>query len=152
MVRPFLTSIRIMLLVRKGKLWRRHTLPLGRAISHFGPSIRLFPALVRKPRLAALWVLSARRAQVALAVLTLGLLAAGPFVFAAIADTVFPPINTEDRVLVVLKLDRTFQHPSRDALNEGLAVSGWAAGLGYAFLLLVNHIPGAIRLGQRRGP
>ena len=140
-----------MLLIDKGKVWQRYTLPLARAVRHFGASSRCLPTVLRKPRLVAFWVLSARRAQLALAIITLALTVAGPAVFSTIADTIFSPITEEKRVLLVLKRDRTYVHPSRDKLYTGLFKSGWALGVGYFLMLLVNHAPAAVRLGQRRG-
>ncbi|MCZ6827554.1 MAG: serine/threonine-protein kinase, partial [Gammaproteobacteria bacterium] len=140
-----------MSLIDKGKMWQRYTLPFARAVAHFGPSIRLLPTVVRKPRLAAFWLHSARRAQVALAVVALALFTAGPAAFGAIADTVFSPITEKKRVLIILKRDRTYDHPSRDTLYTALFTGSWVVGVGYVLMLLVNHAPGAVRLGQRRG-
>jgi len=140
-----------MSLIDKGKIWQRYTLPFARAATHFVPSAQQLPTLLRKPRLAALWFLSARRAQLALAVIALALSATGPVVFGAIADTVFPPITTQQSVLIILKRDRTYVHPSRDNLYAQLVTGSWVLGIGYVLMLLVNHAPATVRLGQRRG-
>lgn len=140
-----------MLLIAKEKFWQRYTLSLARMFSRAGPCVRQLPEVLRKPRLAALWLWSARRAQLALVVITLALASVGPMVFGTVADTILPPITKENRVLLVFKRDRTYQHPSREALYATLLSGSWVLGLGYAFMLLVNHVPATVRLGQRRG-
>lgn len=140
-----------MLLIGQKIFWQRYTLSLARMFSRVGPSVQQLPGVLRKPRLAAFWFLSARRAQLALAVISLALVAVGPTVFGTVADTILPPITKEKRVLLVFKRDQTNQHPLRDALYVTLLSGSWALGLGYAFMLLVNHAPAAVRLGQRRG-
>ncbi len=140
-----------MLLIAKEKFWQRYTLPLARLFSRVGPSVRQLPEVLRRPRLAVFWLWSARRAQLALAIITLALVGVGPTVFGTVADTIFPSVTKEKRVLLVFKRDRTYQHPSRDGLYVTLLSGSWVLGLGYAFMLLVNHAPATVRLGQRRG-
>lgn len=140
-----------MSLFGKGKAWRRYTLPWARLIAGVAPSIRVLPPVLSKPRLAALWVLSARRAQLALVVIALVLAAAGPTAFGAISNTVFPDVTEERRVLGIFKRDRTYEDPRRDNLYESLIVASWTLGSGYFLLLLFNHAPAAVRLGRRRG-
>jgi hypothetical protein len=115
------------------------------------PAAWQLPEIAKEPRLVAFWILTARRAHAALATIIITLIIAGPTVFGAIADTVYPPINSEETVLFVWKRDRTFEHPSHETLYGSLAAVSWTVGSGYVLILLVVHVPTARRLARRRG-
>ena len=55
-----------MSLIRNGKFWRRFTVPLGTVFRRFVPAARRLPEIAKQPRLAAFWILSARRAHATL--------------------------------------------------------------------------------------
>jgi hypothetical protein len=137
-----------MSLIQKGKFWRRYTLPPGLLLRRIAPAARHLPELAKERRLAAFWILSARRAHAALVIVLLALVLAGPPVFGALADIVYPPIKDEERVLFIFKRDREYEHPSRNSLYSSLVAGSWAVGMGYVLVLLIVHAPAAIRLAD----
>jgi len=139
-----------MSLIRKGKLWRRYTLPFGVLLRRIVPATRQLPELAKEPHLAAFWILSARRAHATMVIVIFALAIVGPPVFGAVADTVYPPIEIEERMLFVLKRDLIYEHPSRDVLYGNLVAGAWAVSLGYVLMLLIIHAPVASRLASRQ--
>jgi serine/threonine-protein kinase len=140
-----------MLLTRRQLLWRRYTLPPSRLVSKIGVTTQVVLAIARKPRLTGLWLTSARRTQFALSIVVLLMVFVVPASASAVADAVFRPVTEEKRVLFLLKRDRTFEHPWRDQAYRTMLTGSWVLGLSLAGLLLMQHAPAAVRLGQRRG-
>jgi len=132
------------------RLSRRYKPAIAKNLRRFAASIRLLPFLLRKPRLFLLWLSSARRAQFFLVAALLLLTMVMPPTFSRLADVIYPPITTEQTVLLVLTRHQTFVHPSREPLYSTLIMSSRALGAGVVFLLLIGHIPAAIVLGRRR--
>lgn len=129
---------------------RRYSPAILRYLRRFGTAVRLAPSLLRKPRLVWLWLHSARRAQLALVTCVALLAIAAPTTFGSIADAVYPPITTEQRVLIVFSHDQTFIHPSRNTLYEALLAGSRVLAAALVLLLLIGHIPASVALGRRR--
>lgn len=131
-------------------LWCRYRFPLEGLRERMRPAARLTCEILVRPRLALLWLQSARRAQLALAVVVLLLVAAGPSVCAAIAGTVFPPVTVEKRVLLVIKTNRVVADAWHEPAYQTLLAGVWLLGLAFAGLLFVDHAPAAVRLARHR--
>jgi hypothetical protein len=140
-----------MVLTRPKLLWQRYKLPPSRLAGRFSKAVRFVPAIVRKPRLVGLWLLSARRMHFALALLALLLVAVVPHGAAAVADALFQPVTEKKTFLLVLNRDRTVEHEWRMPAYRSMVTTSWVLSLGILGLLFVQHAPAALRLGQRRG-
>ena len=136
--------------VRVRKIWRRYVSPPTGLLRRLVQAVRELPVILGQPRLITMWISSARRAQAALITILPALYFIGPVLTGAIADSVYPPIQYKKRVLLVLERERTYQDPSRDALQRNLEVTGWVMGGGYVLLLLLAHGPAAVRLASRK--
>ncbi|NOX68648.1 MAG: serine/threonine protein kinase [Gammaproteobacteria bacterium] len=131
-------------------LRRRYKPAIARHVRRLGIAIQTAPSLLAKPRLLLLWLLSARRAQLALVITIVLMTVVAPPAFGWIADTLYPPIIQEKVLLIVIKHHQVVVDPFRDKLYTGLMTISWLLGLALTLLLFVGHLPAAVVLGRRR--
>jgi tRNA A-37 threonylcarbamoyl transferase component Bud32 len=105
-------------------------------------SIRLSPKMVRKPKLFLYWLFSARWAQIALLLVVLGLPSFIPTILDAHLEKLFPPI-IEKKYLGIIK--RAKPNPLLENSQKIARLVLWSGSGGFVMLLLVLHIPQAIR-------
>lgn len=122
----------------------------GKKVTRIGKSGARLPALVRKPALMRLWFLTARNAQISLAVVVLLLTFVAPPSIGTLTDYLYPDTITKQRVLVVFERNRINANLLRSVRYRQILVGSWVIGFGFVLAMLINHIPVTITLGKER--
>ncbi len=113
-----------------------------------GDNARLLPAIARSRSMLWLWLRSARQAQIAAGVTLVLLLTVVPFGLRAMTDAIYQPVKVEKKVLGLIRTARQVENPLRERRYRQFMVLAWLLGLVPTSVLLINHLPRALRLAQ----
>jgi hypothetical protein len=120
---------------------------LGHLVGRIREGARLAPALLKKPAVALHWLLSARMAQVTIIVLALTV----PTVITGAVDILLEKIHPpriHEELLGLMK--KTYTNPRLEDSKELARNILWAGSGSLVFLLLVMHIPAAVKSADER--
>ncbi|MFQ6006554.1 MAG: serine/threonine-protein kinase, partial [Woeseia sp.] len=111
---------------------------------------RKLPLLVGKPPLLKLWLLTARKAQIAVVVSLLFLTVIAPPAVSEATDRLYPPIVSETKLLGVLDHTKVYPNPLREVRYTQFMTALWIVAITLIVALLIDHIPVAARIGRNR--
>ncbi len=123
---------------------------IGAELRTFRSQRAVLPFLLRKPALVQLWLATARRAQIALGVMLFLLVFVAPPTLNSVSDYLYPPVKFEKKILGFIPHKGIVANQLRDTRYTQFLIGVWVIGLGLVVILLVNHIPVAITIGERR--
>lgn len=107
--------------------------------------------MIKKPRLVTLWLATARRAQLTLAVGLLALLLLAPPAASWLSDTLYPTRYEQRGPFQRLLDTRTpVPNPLRDLRRGQFLAAAWVLGFGIVIVVLLGHVPRAIAIGRER--
>lgn len=104
----------------------------------------LLPRVVRKPAVLLEWLVSARRAQVVTAVLFLTLWLVLPQALGATLERLYPPIETEKKLLGLIKVPVKRPDPHLEIRQRQVTAVAWIGAVGVVVLLLAGELPQAV--------
>jgi hypothetical protein len=110
----------------------------------------LLPQLGRRPALLRRCLLRARGAQIALAVIPAFLLLALPPLLDAVLPKLYPPIETEHKVLGFIRHSRSQANPQLEARRRQILFLGWAGGISVIGALLLASLPVSVAHARQR--
>ena len=120
----------------------------SRKLAH---DVTVLSVMYRKPRLMALWLATARRAQVALGTALLALTLVVPPTLTWISDQLYPTNFEQDGFFQrVFDTRRPVANPLREVRYDQFLLAAWALGLGAVLILLLDHAPRAVSIGRKR--
>ena len=122
----------------------------GKEAARIRESGASLPALVRKPFLMRLWILTARKAQIGLAIVVLLLTFVAPPSIGLLTDYLYPDTITKKSVLGIFERNKINANLLRSKRYQQILVGSWVIGLGFVLVMLINHIPVTIALGKER--
>ncbi len=111
----------------------------------------LIGAVLKQPQLTRLWLLSAKRAQLALVVTLLLLIFAAPVAVSKLATVLYPQSSSLKSVISnVFTANKTSNKQLRELRYKQLLLLLWLAGLSPAVILLINNLPSSISKGEKQ--
>jgi len=105
----------------------------------------------RKPRLLLLWLATARKAQFTLVASVLALFLLAPSAADRLSGALYPSRFEEQGPFQRLFDTRTpVPNPLREARRDQFLIAAWIFGLGFFFVVLLDHAPLAVAIGRQR--
>ncbi len=115
---------------------------LGHLLGRIREGLRLAPVLLRKPAVIFHWLMSARAAQVALIVLGLSVPTVMTGAVDAALEKMYPPRFHEE---IFGMMQKTYTNPRLKDRQELARAVLWGGSGSIVFLLLLLHIPAALK-------
>jgi len=114
-------------------------------------NLAVLSLMIRKPRLVTLWLATARRAQLTLAIGLLALIALAPPAATWLSDALYPTRYDEQGPFQrLLDMRRPLPNPLRDARRDQFLIAAWVLGFGAVLVVLLGHVPKAVAIGRER--
>ncbi len=110
----------------------------------------LLPHLGRRPALVGHCLLHARDAQIALAIFLLFALLLLPPLLGAVLPGLYPPIETQEKLLGVFSRSKSRADPRLEARRRQILFLAWASGISLVGALLLASLPAGVAHARRR--
>ena len=114
-------------------------------------NVAVLSLMTKKPRLVALWLATARRAQLALGAGLVALILVAPPSATWLSETLYPTrYETQGPFQRLLDVRRPLPNPLRELRRNQFLFTAWVLGFGAVLVLLLGHVPRAVAIGRER--